>query len=114
LTESLPEKPLSILLVDDDRLILELEQAWLSGEGYLVQSAHDGNQALELLDREDFDIVIADQVMPGMDGITLLRVLRGPGRHKIPYFILVTGDPDPKLLTQAFSDGVDDFIPKPM
>ncbi|MEK7392090.1 MAG: hybrid sensor histidine kinase/response regulator [Fibrobacterota bacterium] len=112
--DSLPDSPLSILLVDDDRLIIELEQAWLSGEGYVVKAVRDGNEALEVLDREDIDIVIADQVMPGMDGITLLRTLRGPGRAKIPYFILVTGDPDPKLLNQAFLDGADDFIPKPM
>ena len=114
MANSRPEAALSVLLVDDDRQILELERAWLSGEGYEVKCAKDGNEALELLDREHFDLVIADQVMPGMDGITLLRVLRGPGREKIPYFILVTGDPDPKLLNQAFTDGVDDFIPKPM
>ena len=114
MAEPLPDKPLSVLLVDDDRLIIELEMAWLSGEGYDVKSARDGNEALEILDRESIDIVIADQVMPGMDGISLLRVLRGPGRSKIPYFILVTGDPDPKLLNQAFLDGADDFIPKPM
>lgn len=114
MSDSLPDRPLRILLVDDDRLIIELEMAWLSGEGYDVKAARDGNEALEVLDREEFDIVIADQVMPGMDGITLLRTLRGPGRTKIPYFILVTGDPDPKLLNRAFLDGADDFIPKPM
>jgi len=114
LADSLPDRPLSILLVDDDRLIIELELAWLSGEGYDVKAVRDGHEALEILDREDIDIVIADQVMPGLDGISLLRILRGPGRAKIPYFILVTGDPDPKLLNQAFLDGADDFIPKPM
>ncbi len=114
LAESQPDKPLSILLIDDDRLIIELELAWLSGEGYDLKTAHNGNEALEILDREPIDIVIADQVMPGMDGITLLKILRGPGRDSIPYFILVTGDPNPKLLNQAFLDGADDFIPKPM
>lgn len=112
--DSLPDKPLTVLLVDDDRLIIEVEQAWLSGEKYQIRTASDGYAALEIMDREPIDIVIADQMMPGMDGISLLRVLRGPGREKIPYFILVTGDPDPTLLNQAFLDGADDFIPKPM
>lgn len=112
--DSLPDRPLSVLLVDDDRLIIEVEQAWLSGEKYLVRTASDGHAALEIMDRESIDIVVADQMMPGVDGLSLLRGLRNPGRETSPYFILVTGDPDPALLNQAFLAGADDFIPKPM
>jgi signal transduction histidine kinase len=114
LDDSLPDRPLTVLLVDDDRLIIDVEKAWLAGEKYQVKSASDGHAALEIMDRETIDIVVADQMMPGMDGLSLLRVLRSPGREKIPFFILVTGDPDPALLSQAFLVGADDFIPKPM
>lgn len=110
-----PEKPTAtVLVVDDDEMIMELEQAWLKAEGYEVLTARDGNQAMEILDRSPVDIVLADQVMPGLDGLSLLRVLRGPGRDRVPYFILITGDRDPRLFEQAFIEGADDFISKPM
>ena len=114
MSNSLPDALPRVLLVDDDVLLLDLERTWLSSEAYEVDVALDGQTALDLMDRAPFDIVIADQCMPGLDGMGLLRALRSPGRETLPYFILVTGNLEPNLLQTAFLQGVDDFIQKPM
>ena len=107
------EVPLRVVLADDDPMVLELFLAWLDGPEWNVSTALSGVDALSLLDREPFDLVVADLLMPGMGGLELLRAVRAPNRERTPYFILVTGNSDPRILEHAFEAGVDDFIGKP-
>ncbi len=73
----MPEKPpRTILLVDDDPLILELGRELLEHLGYRVETASDAAQALEVFQRQGADLVILDYRLPGMDGYQLLQELR--------------------------------------
>ena len=62
-----------ILAVDDQRYFRELIEGLLEDEGYDVQTAASGEEALHILEREDFEIVVTDLVMPGIDGAELVR-----------------------------------------
>ena len=62
-----------ILLVDDDESLCLLYKTEFESEGYEIVVANDGNEAVELIEKEDFDLVILDIRMPGMDGISALE-----------------------------------------
>lgn len=73
----MPENPpRTILLVDDDPLILELGRELLEHLGYRVETASDAAQAIEVFQRQGADLVILDYQLPGMDGYQLLQELR--------------------------------------
>ena len=65
-----------VLVVDDEPAIRRLLSRSLSSAGFAVHEAEDGNRALDLLRREPVDIAIVDLNMPGMDGVTTLRMMR--------------------------------------
>jgi two-component system chemotaxis response regulator CheY len=80
-----------VLTVDDSRTILAMLHHTLSGAGYDVLQAADGQQGLDVLDTERVDIVITDINMPVMDGIEFIRRVRASGRHaSLPILILTT------------------------
>jgi DNA-binding NtrC family response regulator len=81
-------RPASVLIVDDDRALLETTAAMLDTE-FLVAMAENARSALELLDRERFHVICADYDMPEMDGITLLR--RVHALYPATSGILITG-----------------------
>ena len=63
----------TILIAEDDMDIVELLSLYLSGEGYRILSAVDGQQALTLMETQKVDLAILDIMMPGMNGYDLLR-----------------------------------------
>lgn len=65
-----------ILIVENDRIALRNVSQFLSGEGYQVQRANNGDEALKLLEKEKFDLVLSDVIMPGTDGDRLLAHVR--------------------------------------
>jgi CheY-like chemotaxis protein len=65
-----------VLVVDDERFMVDLIAGLLESEGFEVMRAHDGVQALQAIDRRRPDLVIADIYMPGLDGISLARRVR--------------------------------------
>jgi two-component system response regulator (stage 0 sporulation protein F) len=67
---------LRILVVDDEFLIRQVVSALLTRRGYEIAQAEDGIEALELTKQLEFDLVITDMIMPGMDGCELIRRLR--------------------------------------
>jgi len=85
----------SILIVDDERTILDLLSRILSEDGYSLTGAEDGDAALELIKQRDFDLVISDFRMPKLDGRQLFEGARAarPGIEK--RFIFITGETDP-------------------
>ncbi len=103
-----------LLLVDDDPGILHLLSDWATDQGFTPTCCTNGLQALEVLDGWTSGIVLADLNMPGMDGLTLCRTVRGSSRGWSPYFLLLTGDETPSLIEDAFRQGVDDFLRKPV
>ena len=69
-----------ILIVDDDRELRELIAETLSEYGYYSQAAKNGAELFAALEREPFDLILLDIMMPGEDGLSLCRRLRAPGR----------------------------------
>ena len=93
-----------ILVVDDERFIVSLLTEILEEEGYLVRIASDGEAALRIIESVRPDLVVADIMMPRLDGLTLAAKLR-TSKHPIPV-ILMSAAVTPR------SNGVS-FIPKP-
>lgn len=100
-----------ILAVDDQRYFRELIEGLLSDAGHHVQTVASGEEALQCLEREDFEIVLTDLVMPGMDGSELVRRIR----ERLPQqdIVMVTGVVDVKTAVDAMKQGATDYILKP-
>jgi DNA-binding response OmpR family regulator len=99
-----------ILIVDDEREIAELISIYLKNEGFVTEMAFDGEQALEAWNKEPFDLVILDIMMPKMDGLEVCRTIRKD--HHVPILMVSakTQDMD-KIL--GLMTGADDYMSKP-
>ncbi|HEY3777296.1 MAG TPA: response regulator [Rhizomicrobium sp.] len=111
-----PEGPAttSILIVDDDEVVREFMSATLEDAGFNVATAADGETALKLCIENPPDLLIADVLMPGMDGFQLCQELRQrPETGYIP-ILVATGLDDVPSIVKAFDVGATDFINKPI
>jgi PAS domain S-box-containing protein len=109
--------PLRILLAEDTPANVLVAQAFLKRLGHESRHAHDGREALELLGREDFDLVLMDVEMPGMDGLTATRRLRdgeAGGRNRRAPVLAMTAHALESFRTQAREAGMDGFLAKPV
>jgi DNA-binding response OmpR family regulator len=101
-----------ILLVDDDREIIDSMQIALEAAGYEILVARDGNQGLAMADREDPDLVILDMMMPKRSGFLVLEKLRRT--RPVPIrIIMITANEGSRHKAYAETLGVDDYIRKP-
>ena len=113
-TEKAPERPVSyrILLVDDEPNVLKALQRVFRQENYAVLTASGGQEALALLSREPFHLMISDYMMPGMTGAELLRQVKAIKPEIIR--IMLTGHADTSAVMGAINEGaVYKFILKP-
>lgn len=101
-----------ILVADDDKHTRLLLRAVLESENYTVSTAENGEQALELLDREHIDLVILDVMMPEMDGYEFTRIVRQTD-STLP-ILMVTAKHLPEDEKKGFLVGTDDYITKPI
>lgn len=101
-----------ILVADDDKHTRMLLRAVLESENYTVSTAENGEQALELLDREHIDLVILDVMMPKMDGYEFTRIVRQTD-STLP-ILMVTAKHLPEDEKKGFLVGTDDYITKPI
>jgi len=104
----------SVLLVDDDPVSLALLEEHLRSKNYHVLSASSVSQAMICLKKHRIQIVIADWVMPGMNGLDLCRWLRWQKFDHPIYFVMLTIHSEQARLVEAFEAGVDDFLSKPL
>jgi len=103
----------SILAVDDSASMRQMVTFTLKGAGYNVIEAADGQEALEKAKGQNVDLVLTDQNMPRMDGITLVRNLRGlPTYAKTPMLILTTESSD-EMKTKGKAAGATGWLVKP-
>jgi two-component system, OmpR family, response regulator len=102
----------SILVVDDNENIRNLIAAYLKRAGYATHLAADGYKALTVLDQQHIDLLIADVMMPGLDGFDLTRQLREAG-YNLPV-LMVTALESIGDKRQGFSAGTDDYMVKPI
>ncbi len=102
----------AVLLVDDDAPLLEAYVSTLRETGYRVEGAGDGTGALAQLAETCFDVVVSDIVMPGMDGLRLLRAVRKLDLD-VPV-LLITGNANLESATQALNEGATRYLTKPV
>jgi len=99
-----------ILLIDDDRDLCELLTDYLQREGFVVRTAHDGHDGLHAATKARPDLVICDIMMPGIDGLTLLRQLRQ--ESAVPVLMLTAKRGEAERVA-GLDLGADDYLPKP-
>ncbi|MQR94899.1 response regulator transcription factor [Fictibacillus phosphorivorans] len=99
-----------ILIVDDDKNILELLHYQLKDAGYQVSQAKDGMEALDILRLTRFDLAVVDVMMPYMDGFALTKEIRE--KYDIP-IILLTSKNQIEDKEQGYLSGTDDYLVKP-
>lgn len=102
----------NIMVVDDNINTCKLLNALLQRAGYNVLIAHDGEEALELLDRKHTDLIVLDIMMPKMDGFEFASTLRDGGMNTP--IIMVTAKDTPMDKRRGFIAGTDDYVVKPV
>ncbi|WP_410574746.1 response regulator transcription factor [Amycolatopsis sp. cmx-4-61] len=103
--------PHRVLLADDDRAIRESLVRALDLEGYHVTEVTDGVSALATARQSDFDVLVIDVMMPGVDGLGVCRVLRAEG-DQTPILMLTARVETPDRVA-GLDAGADDYLPKP-
>lgn len=100
---------MNILIIDDDKKLCRLVSDYLEPMGYAVQAAHNGEDGLDMLKAGDFQAVILDVMMPGMDGFEVLRRLRKIS--DLPVLMLTArGEETDRIV--GLEMGADDYLPK--
>ena len=101
----------SVLVVDDDPPIRRMLERTFSAEGYHVETAVDGGEALAAVERSVPDLLVLDVAMPGIDGLAVSRRLRGRGLA-VPILLLTARDAVPDRVA-GLDAGADDYLVKP-
>jgi CheY-like chemotaxis protein/glycine cleavage system H lipoate-binding protein len=101
----------NILVVDDDKTLCEGVEMVLKDEGYMVDTVFSGDEALRILEKNKYAVVIVDLMMPGMNGIDLLREIKK--KRPDTTVIMITGFPSIKTAVESIKLSAYDYIPKP-
>lgn len=102
--------PHAVLIIDDDQELCELLRDWLEAEGFKLTAAHDGQSGLQLARSGSFEAIILDVMLPGMNGLEILRALRQ--NCQTPLLMLsARGEPIDRIL--GLELGADDYLAKP-
>jgi len=101
----------TILVVDDERSIRVGLRGLLGKEGYDVSIAESGEEALQLIARQSFDVVLTDLRMPGVDGISLLKQIKD--RYPETVVVMMTAYGSEKIAVEAMKSGAHDYLVKP-
>ncbi len=100
-----------ILIVDDELVVIKSAQRVLKGEGYEVDGALGGREAIVKIEQSGYDLVFTDLKMPEVDGITLIRWIRKT-KPSIG-IVIITGYPSQDTIKEALELGIIDYVPKP-
>jgi CheY-like chemotaxis protein len=106
-----PQTKGRVLVVDDELVVARMYARMLSG-AHEITVATDGLSAADLVASQDFDVVLSDVMMPGMDGLDLLRVVRQRDPHVS--VLIVTGTPSPEGTGRAAAEGALLYLSKPV
>lgn len=101
-----------ILVLEDDELFLETLEDFLSDEGFIVQTANNGEKVIELCYENSYDLYLFDINVPKINGIDLLKELRTKNDNTATIYLTSYKDKD--MLTKGFISGCDDYLKKPV
>ena len=102
-----------ILIVDDDEMLRTLLQQRLVAEEHVVLQAQNGNQALELLNTNEIDLILLDVMMPELDGFQTLEKIKASEKNRHTPVIMCSADDSPDSIEKCLKTGADDYILKP-
>jgi two-component system sensor histidine kinase/response regulator len=108
------DEPTRILMVDDDPILREFAIVHLSAPLSRIETVPDAAAALDLLSRAEFDIVLADIEMPGMDGFELVERIRAQEKLRHLPVVMITGREDIVSIDRAYTVGATSFVTKPI
>jgi DNA-binding response OmpR family regulator len=100
-----------ILIVEDARALARSIAEGLTEEGYSVDLSHDGEEGLHLATEVAYDAIVLDRMLPGLDGLTVLRELRGAGRRTPVLLLTALGEVHDRVA--GLDGGADDYLVKP-
>ncbi len=103
----------TIMVVDDDKLILDLVKETLEQEGYSVVSANNGTEALAMVKVQIPDLILLDIMMPKIDGFSVCEMLKGDKKFKDIPIVMLTAKSLSKDIEEAYERGADEYIIKP-
>ena len=101
-----------ILIVDDEKSIRKTFRILIEKEGYSVSTAENAIQALQLIEDEDYDLIITDTIMPQMSGLELTKIIRKT--NPIVPIIVITGEPTLENKQIASEFKATEYMPKPI
>jgi two-component system alkaline phosphatase synthesis response regulator PhoP len=102
-----------ILIVEDDKDIIKMLEYNLNKEGYKVIAAHDGEDALDLAERQHPDLILLDLMLPGMDGLEVCKTLKNQSQASAIPIIMLTAKSQESDKVVGLELGADDYITKP-
>jgi len=102
-----------ILVVDDEEDILELVRYNLAREGYQVQGALSGEEALKKVAKESFDLIVLDLMLPGIDGLEVAKRLRNEKKNQQVPIVMLTAKGEEADVVTGLELGADDYVTKP-
>lgn len=102
-----------ILIVDDSASIRQMVEATLKSGGYQVSAAKDGQEALDFCKGKQYDFVLTDQNMPRMDGLTLIKSLRGLPAYRATPIVVLTTEASDAMKAQGRAAGATGWMVKP-
>ncbi len=109
-------KDKKILVSEDSSIIINLTKSVLAFENYSMKAARNGKQVLELLEKEDFDLILMDLSMPVLDGVACTKIIRAmadPVKSKLP-IIAISGNINNYTIDEFRKIGFNEFIQKPL
>ena len=103
-------QPITVVVVDDERPLVDLVARYLRREGYEVHAAYDGEEGLEVIGRVTPEVVVLDLMLPGIDGLEVARRVR---EDADPYIVMLTARTDEVDRIVGLRVGADDYVTKP-
>lgn len=103
---------MKVLIVEDSRMVRAFLDTWAQNHGHKSIAVADAEEALVRLNTGRFEMILVDLMLPGIDGIELVRRIRGGANGAYPHIVMVTGSEDPSLLSRALDAGADDYLTK--
>ena len=99
-----------VLIVEDERRLRDIVRDYFAAHGLTCDLARDGEEAMELLREHDYDAVLLDVLMPGLDGFAVCRAVREESRVPVLFLTALGGEED---MLRGYALGADDYVTKP-